>query len=218
MRMMRRWVGGITLVVLLATGCARGDQREGGETRAGLTGPAGTGRQGEARDLGQQISDLVAAIDGVEAVGAGVPVSGGAGIGGPAGISTVVLGDEAFVGIDATTLVFSGKTGDMTGGVHGGLPAVGVPITGDPATRGAEGTTAPAAGGPPGAPSATGETAEFRQMIRSFVTVAFPQIREVYVTTDPVLVARIARVAGREEARAVEARAIADELRARSAR
>ena len=210
--------------MLTVAGCARGGNNQGvgdglGETRAGIAGQVGTTSPGPAKDLGQQVSDLVAAIDGIEAVGAGMPIGGGAGVGGPVGVSTLIQGDEAFVGIDATTLAFSGKTGDLSGGSHGGIPAVGVPITTEPVAWGAQGTTiGTGGGGPAGAPSTTGETPEFRDMLRSHITVAFPQIREVYVTTDPVLVARIARTAGREEARADDARAIADQLRARSGR
>lgn len=226
---MRR--SGLVLVLALLvalSGCARGDRGqtppggaagpEAGGTQAGLTGAGLTGGgpqggPGAREDLGQQISDLIAAIDGIEALSVGGSIEGEAGPGGPVGVSTLVLGDEAFVAIDPASLGGGGKSGDLTGGTMGGIPGVDTGV-GRPATPGA----IPPSGGL--VPWGTApRTAEFDQMIRSYVTVVFPQIRDVHVTTDRDLVHRITRLARAQQAGGLtaadmaEARAIADSLR-----
>ncbi|HYF76493.1 MAG TPA: hypothetical protein VD973_05150 [Symbiobacteriaceae bacterium] len=178
-----------------------GLDRGGGGTGVGNAGPAGAaggaqaGATGRAPgnpppDMGRLISNYVAGLDVING-GTNVrsgPIAGGLGGGGGGegagaagrdmttdmtgadtsrigrgvGVSTMVVGNRAFIGIDPTTI----GVGRTTGGAD-------ISTTGD-------------ARGPAGA----GLEGYLRDRIRS----RFPQVSEVYVTTDPALVSRIARI------------------------
>jgi hypothetical protein len=144
-----------------------------------------------AADLGQRISNYVAGLDVING-GTNVwigPLAGGYGGGGGAGagqigagrdmaadmtgadtsrigrgvgVSTMVVGNRAFIGIDPTTIgvgqVMGGNAASTTGDARG------------PAGAGLEG------------------------FLRDRVRSEFPEVTEVYVTTEPGLVRQIARV------------------------
>lgn len=169
---------------------------------AGTTLPGGTAADPMAnrvrarirRDLGQQISDTVARALGGRFIGMGTTWGRTAGAK-PIGVSTLVIGDMAFVGLDTTTLPAgwtragqAGVTGTAAGTAAGGTAGMqrrtagGTPVGTDRNGTGAGGTV-----------TATRTTLEDR--IRTQVRAAFPQVTEVYVTTDPALVTRIARAA-----------------------
>lgn len=151
-------------------------------------------------DLGRQISDVVAQIDGLGATdiagAAGSPatgthigtagVAGGAGdraggaagqaggaLPGSVGVSTLVVTNVAFVGIDTNTLARgAGNERGSAGGAGGTAPGI------------------------VGAPGGAGDPTGVADRVRAEVMASFPQIADVFVTTDPDLVSRIARVAG----------------------
>lgn len=181
-------------------------------TQAGVTGAGRTGgppATGGRTEVGQQISDLIAAIDGLDAIAPGRTTVGNDERAGPVGVSTLVLDNQAFVAIDAATLAGSGKVGDLTGGTMGGLPGAVSGIPWGPDLR----------VGPSTAPGASASSSEVQQMIRSYVTVVFPQIGDVFITTDPATVHRIARLSAHMQAgsptpeQMAEARSIADGMR-----
>lgn len=150
----------------------------GGGTTAGgadgtgfIAGPAST-----TVGLGRQISDHVAHLIGMgRTTGAGGGTAGGGTVAaGNAGVSTLVIENLAFVGVD--TSAGAGATG---------LGTTGTGMTG-PGMTGA-GTTGAGTTG-------VGLTGGLEERIRSQVRSAFPQVEHVYVTTDPTMVRRIARV------------------------
>lgn len=135
------------------------------------------------------------------------------------GVSTLVVANVAYIGIDEASLagnragVTPGGTSGITAGPYGTDAAAGggAPGGGAAGAGGATGGT-PGAGGGPAAGDTTGagnaqaggaiggpaalSSAVMEDQIRTRVRAAFPQIVEVIVTTDPVMVYRIARVAG----------------------
>ncbi|HYG58261.1 MAG TPA: hypothetical protein VD902_09405 [Symbiobacteriaceae bacterium] len=166
----------------------------GGGAAGGMGGAAGGGMaagaaQGAGTDLGQQISHFVARMGGVGGGGGGGLTTGRMGLGGTAGrgaggggaaaagnvgVSTLVIENLAFVGLDMSTVTGGGGAG--AGGSPGG-----------------------AMGGATGAGGATGGTTTgpgLEDRIRNEVRAAFPQVDEVYVTTSPGMVYRIARITG----------------------
>lgn len=174
----------------------------GGGAGAGGGGTAGGGmnRTGNRADLGQELSAFIAGLDGMGYGGAGGGGTTGAGmtggVGGTApgtaggagtagggttdagarrsvGVSTLVLGNVAFVGIDTATL---------HGGTMGGMTGTTMGTTGT--TMGTTGTTM----------GTTGAGGDMETRIRSAVRSAYPQIADVIVTTSPTMVFRIARV------------------------
>lgn len=220
----------------------RGGTTGGGAAGGGMTGRGTTGMPGgttgarlgatpmathDQRDLGAQISASVAGMDGwatgmagTMAGGARAPMAGrpgGVGTTTPMGVSTLVIGNMAFVGIHMP----AGATG-TTGAA--GMPGTTVtdgaaPGAVGPATRGmvpptvtdgrvrAPGThTAPGQGtthttpgvGAPGAgtthttPGITG--ANLHDQVRNHVRSTHPQITDVFVTTDPTMVSRLAQI------------------------
>jgi hypothetical protein len=159
----------------------------GGGAQAGATSRA---PGNPPPDMGRLISNYVAGLDVING-GTNVrsgPLAGGLGGGGGGagagaagkdmatdmtgaetsrigrgvGVSTMVVGNRAFIGIDPTTIGVGRTTGSAD-----------ISTTGD-------------ARGPAGA----GLEGYLRDRIRS----RFPQVSEVYVTTDPALVSRIARI------------------------
>jgi len=152
-----RWVSKTVLTLSLAgavTGCGAEQRRP----------PAP-----QASDLGTEISAFVAQLHPVggprggqidRAYGMDVGPAGG----GPVmGISTVLVGNVAYIGIDTTTTAFAGGG---PGPTHAGGPGGG------------------------------GVNSGMEPTVRSQVRSLFPQIADVYVTTDPELVFRIARLGG----------------------
>lgn len=150
-----------------------------GSSLAGITGAgagagvgAGLTNTAAPLDLGQQISTYVAGIEGVGRSGAaGAPSSEPRVSAQPSarsvGVSTIVLGNVAFVGLDLRTL----PGGGTTSGAWSGGTTTGTKV----------GTTA-------------GTSGDWDALIRSRVIERFPQIADVFVTTDPGTVHRIARV------------------------
>lgn len=161
-----------------------------GTAGAAQPGPTGRAPGTPPTDMGRLISNYVAGLDVING-GTNVrsgPLAGGHGGGGGGsgagaagrdmsadmtgaetsrigrgvGVSTMVVGNRAFIGIDPTTI----GVGRTTGGTD-------ISTTGD-------------ARGPAGA----GLEGYLRGRIRS----RFPQVTEVYVTTNPALVSRIARI------------------------
>lgn len=162
--MRRSWIGELTgavltLVLLGAiTGCGAAQRPKGAAP---------------APDLGAEISTLVAQlhpvggsrggqIDRANGMDVG-PSEGGATM----GISTLMVGNLAYVGIDMNSTAFgAGRFGPT----H--------------------------AGGPDGG----GVNAGMEPTVRSQVRSVFPQVADVFITTEPDLVYRIARVAGEMQA------------------
>lgn len=191
----------------------------GGITGSAL-GAGGGGMAGAAvgttRDLGQQISDVVARMAGgggrVGTTGVGTAAgtapgtaAGGGGVAHPGvGVSTLVIDRLAFVGIDASTLgaapAPAGTTGaapaGTTGATTGVTPGRTTVVTPGRTTGTAPGrTTGAAAGGTTGiTPGGAAGTLEDR--VRSQVKASFPQVDHVFVSTDPATVHRLARVTG----------------------
>jgi len=143
----------------------------------GIVGSAardGVGMAGRGQtDMGQQISQVVgqalsgAGTGGFLGMGADDP---DAGAGGPAaggvGVSTLVIGNIALVGVDLNTA-----------GAETGIGAPG------------------GAGGGMGAGMADGMS-DVKGTVKNQVRATFPQVADVFVTTDPELVYQISVIAG----------------------
>lgn len=193
---------------------------------AGLDGVGGRGAGGGGAMGGAGAGAAGGAGAGGAAAGGPMRWAGGGGATGlfggrPVGVSTLIVDDIAFIGIDATATGAPGAGGVTPGGTMGmttgGAAAGGGPVgtgmsmasnrmstgTGDTTgTRtGTDGVTAGSSTGLTGAGTTaggytvTGATG-MQDTVRAQVRDAFPQITEVFVTTDPVQVYRIARVTG----------------------
>lgn len=160
------------------TGAAVGGGAPGNVATPNAAGRTAIGTGAARADWGQQISDSVARLVGGRTAGTGYMglgrTNGGAGttdgdaagrrtatgVAGtvqPVGVSTLTIGNLAFVGLDLSTVPNGGAT--------------------------------------TGAANQTGGVA-LESRIRSYILGAYPQVDEVYVTTDPALVRRIAQVTG----------------------
>ncbi|HYF90783.1 MAG TPA: hypothetical protein VD969_00915 [Symbiobacteriaceae bacterium] len=158
----------------------------GGGGGGAMMGAAGTTAAGGA-DLGQQISYYVAGLDGIggnAAGAAGTTGLTGAGAapgttaaGRSVGVSTLIVGNVAYIGIDPATMA-GGNTGAGAGRVTYG-----------------PGTVQGGGGGmwTPGTVGTAGAGGGFHAFLRDRVRTRFPQVSEVFVTTEPVTVWRIAR-------------------------
>lgn len=182
-------VGGTTGAGHTGAGITGAGITGAGVTGAGVGGapaggPAGTARA--SRDLGQEISDFVA---GLEVVGGGVD---GRGITGAAAGAAVRAGD-ARAGLPGGAGAAGGAgTAGGRAGMAPGRRAVGVStlVLGNTAFVAIDPTTSP------GLAALDARTDGLDTQIRNAVRRAFPQIGDVYVTTHPSLVRRIARITG----------------------
>lgn len=177
----------------------------GGGGTTGVGGTAGpttfgaTGTTAARLDLGRQISFYVAGLDGIGGAGTGTPAgttgtatapgtttTGGTAAGGtvtgpagtvttlrPVGVSTLIVGNVAYIGIDASTLPAGTLGGTFGGG--GGTFGAGRAVYG------------------PGTPGTAVSTAGFYGFLRDRIRTRFPEVSDVFVTTEPVTVYRIAR-------------------------
>ena len=152
----------------------------GGGTVAGPGGsPSGIGMTHTAGAVGSPAgagSATGAATPGaIGAGGGGAATGGGVGVGTPAGggltgrastvgVSTIIVGNVAFIGIDPSSMAIAG------GGTLGGTAA--------------------------GAGTIASTTGDLSTYIRSLVITQFPQLADVFVTTDKAQVSRIARIHG----------------------
>jgi len=191
------------------------DNRRQG-TPGGLMG-SGVGFGTRKTDLGRQISNAVARMYGSgnggtvmggtntsRVTGGGAMPggnantfrtgNGGAMLGGTTAarpgmrVSTLVMGDIAYIGIDPTTVQEAQQNGAQAG--TNATPGTSA----NPGTNANTGTT-PGAGTNASAGTAPAGTS-LAEQVRTRVKAMFPQLAEVYVTTDPTLVYRIARVTG----------------------
>jgi len=152
-----------------------------GTTPGGTPGTSATARTTHS-DLGAQISAVVAGADPRVSPGA---AASAVPLGNRPGVSTLVVGNLAYVGIDLS----SAPTTLGGSAAHGPGSTAYRPGT-TPGTY-----TGPGPGGTtvgPNPQSGAGSADVIRTRVRS----AFPEIADVFVTTDPNLVARLARITG----------------------
>lgn len=161
---MNRRIGAVALLAFMVTvvGCARAPQQRPGEIGGGGGRNTATGN-----DLGSRVSAYVATLPEVTSQ-----------VSKQAAVSSFILGNVAFVGIDS-----SDTTGQGTGNAN--QPGGGARLTGQgqPGT----GTNTPGGGGT----GVTGLSQRVSEAIRS----RFPEIGDAYVTTDQNLATRIAQIA-----------------------
>lgn len=139
-------------------------------------------------DLGQLVASYVAGNDGFRRSGVGV---GAARDAASVAASALIVGNVAYVGIDPATVPPGAGTAGGTAATPG-APPVGV----DRAAAGPGGTPGVITPGTNGAPGGAVGSVGLEEHVRTMVRAGFPQIAEVFVTTDPGLVSRIARVTG----------------------
>lgn len=156
----------LSITLTAGTGCAGQPQRRGGPA-APVPAPAPPAAATRADPAGE-ISRFVAGLDGV---GPGYAAAGATPARRSVGVSTLLMGDVALVGLDAGTPAARG--GSAPDPVPGSADLGGMP-------------------GPAGLP--------LEDYIHGRVLTAFPNVKDVFVTTDPALVGRIARVSGRLQA------------------
>lgn len=168
----------LVVALLINSGCAGRPRPWSRPEHHARSSPEILTEPAPAADPARRVSDLVASSLGVR-TGPGITTAGATGAAGPAapapsprrpvGVSTILAGDVALIGFDP-------------GGPTATAPSVG-PAPG-PGSADAGGLP-----GPAGLP--------MEDYLRARVLTAFPELKEAYVTTDPALVGRIARLSAK---------------------